>query len=92
MKVAFVVHQYPPRFNTGTEIYAHRMAVTLRRHGHDICIFTHEPSRPSDPALAVVNDSVDDVPVTRLTFFEGLAPNHALHDYYDVFTGKIFGE
>ena len=30
MKVAFVVHQYPPRYNTGTEIYAHRMAVTLR--------------------------------------------------------------
>ena len=21
-----------------------------------------------------------------------LAPNHALHDYYDVFTGKLFGD
>ena len=92
MKVAFVVHQYPPRFNTGTELYAHRMAVMLRRQGHDIRVFTHEPSRPNDPALEMLDESVDDVPVTRLTFFAGLAPNHALHDYYDVFLGKVFGE
>jgi len=92
VKVAFVVHQYPPRFNTGTEIYAHRLAVMLRGQGHDVQVFTHEPRRPNDPALELVDDPVGDVPVTRLLFFEGLAPNHALHDYYDVFLGKIFGE
>jgi glycosyltransferase involved in cell wall biosynthesis len=92
VKVAFVVHQYPPRYNTGTEIYAHRMAVTLRRRGHDVRVFAHEPDVTRDTALDVNDDTVDDVPVTRLTVFEGLAPNHALHDFYDVFVGKIFGE
>jgi glycosyltransferase involved in cell wall biosynthesis len=92
VKVAFVVHQYPPRYNTGTEIYAHRMAVTLRQRGHDVRVFAHEPDVRSDALLKVHDDSVDEVPVRRLTVFEGLSPNHALHDFYDVFVGKIFGE
>lgn len=92
MKVAFVVHQYPPRFNTGTEIYAHRMARLLRAQGHDIRVFTHEPNAKDDVALRQVDDLVDEVPVTRLMHFAGLAPNHVLHDYYDVFLGKVFGQ
>jgi glycosyltransferase involved in cell wall biosynthesis len=92
VKVAFVVHQYPPRFNTGTEIYAHRMAKVMRGKGHDVRVFTREPNVKGDVALRVYDEPVDDVPVTRLVFFEGLAPNHALHDYYDAFLGKVFGE
>lgn len=92
MKIAFVVHQYPPRYNTGTELYAHRLAVTLRAREHDVRVFTHEPDPHQTIAFRRYDDTVDDVPVTRLTFFDGLAPNHALHDYYDVFLGKVFGE
>ncbi len=89
MKVAFVVHQYPPRFSTGTEIYAHRLALALRADGHDVRVFTNEP----DPSMSygLVDDVVDGVPVTRQTFFEGLAPNHSLQSYYSVFLGKAFG-
>ncbi len=92
MKVAFVVHQYPPRFNTGTEIYAHRVAVRLREQGHEVRVFAHEPDVTHTTGLRRVDDEVDGVPVTRLTLFEGFAPNPALRDYYDVFTGKLFGE
>ena len=91
MRVAFVVHQYPPRFNTGTEIYAHRLAVLLRGQGLDVRVFAQEPDLKGDVALRVAQEPVDDVPVTRLTYFEGLSPNHALHDYYEVFLGKAFG-
>ncbi len=91
MRVAFVVHQYPPRYSTGTEIYAHRLAGVLRGQGHDLRVFTHEPDPRRQTSFKVVEDSVDEVPVTRLTFFDGLAPNHALHDFYNVFLGKQFG-
>ncbi len=91
MRVAFVVHQYPPRYSTGTEIYAHRLACVLRRQGMDLQVFTHEPDPRRQTSYKIVEDTVDDVPVTRLTFFDGLAPNHALHDYYNVFLGKVFG-
>ncbi len=91
MKVAFVVHQYPPRFSTGTELYAHRLALHLREAGHDVRVFTNEPDATHGTALKLIEDPVDGVPVTRLTFFDGLVPNHALHDYYSVFLGKLFG-
>lgn len=91
MKVAFVVHQYPPRFSTGTEIYAHRLALALRAQGHDVRVFTNEPDPTHDVSYERVDDEADGVPVTRQTFFEGLAPNHALQSYYSVFLGKAFG-
>ena len=91
MKAAFVVHQYPPRYSTGTEIYAHRLATVLRAQGHELEVFTHEPDPRRQTSYRLVQDTVDEVPVTRLTFFDGLAPNHALHDYYNVFLGKVFG-
>lgn len=91
MKIAFVVHQYPPRYSTGTEIYAHRLACVLRAQGFDLQVFTHEPDPRRQTTYRVIEDTVDSVPVTRLTFFDGLAPNHALNDYYNVFLGKVFG-
>ena len=92
MKVAFVVHQYPPRYSTGTELYAHRLALALRARGEDVEVFTFEPDPRRKVALRVVDEPIDDVPVTRVTFFDGLVPNNALNDYYNVFMGKVFGE
>lgn len=92
MKIAFVVHQYPPRYSTGTELYAHRLAIALRDQGHDVRVFTQEPDPRQEISFRLVDEPADGVPVTRLTFFNGLTPNHALADYYNVFLGKIFGE
>ncbi len=92
MKVAFVVHQYPPRYNTGTELYAHRLAMILRNRSVDVDVFTFEPDPHQRTALRLVDEPIDGVPVTRLSFFDGLVPNNALNDYYNVFLGKVFGE
>ena len=92
MKIAFVVHQYPPLYSTGTELYAHRMALTLTRQGHDIRVFTNEPDPRQTISYRIVDEPADGIPVTRLTFFDGLVPNNALGDYYNVFLGKVFGE
>jgi len=91
MKIAFVVHQYPPRYHTGTEIYAHRLALLLRGRGHDVKVFTHEPDPERSTLLKLFDEPVDEVPVRRLVFQDAVVPNHALHDYYDVFLGKLFG-
>ncbi|MFT7464532.1 MAG: glycosyltransferase involved in cell wall biosynthesis [Pseudohongiellaceae bacterium] len=91
MKIAFVVHQYPPLYSTGTELYAHRMALALTRSGHDIRVFTNEPDPRQSISYRLVDEPADGVPVTRLTFFNGLVPNNALGDYYNVFLGKVFG-
>ena len=92
MKVAFLVHQYPPDFSTGTELYAHRLALALQPRGQALAVYTNDPDVSGHTAFRKREDELDGIAVTRVTFFDGLAPNHALHDYYDVFLGKVFGE
>lgn len=102
MLITFVTHQYPPHYNTGTELYAKRLALKIRGvFGYDVRIFTFEPSyqredeAPSDglgPRLMRREETVDEgVPVTRVWAWPGLAPNAALATYYNVFLGKQFG-
>ncbi len=93
MRIAFVTHQYPPRYNTGTELYAKRLALKIRgTFGHDVRIFTCEPSWQAHPKLIHREETVDEgVAVTRVGMWGGLLPNQALNAYYNVLYGKVFG-
>lgn len=93
MRIVFVTHQYPPQYTTGTELYAKRLALKLRgTAGHDVRVFTFEPSYRADAALVRREETVDDgVPVTRVYMWRGLLPNFVLGDSYNVFLGKMFG-
>src|SRR5260221_14187040 len=44
MRVLFVAHRFLPRYVAGTEIYTALMAQALARLGHQIQIFTGDPS------------------------------------------------
>ena len=39
MRIAYLVHQYPPERSSGTEIYTHRIARAMRARGHDVRAF-----------------------------------------------------
>ncbi len=93
MRIVFVTHQYPPNYTTGTELYAKRLALRLRgAFGHDVRIFTFEPSYNGSDQLVRREETVDDgVPVTRVWAWPGLQPNFALSKFYNVFLGKAFG-
>ncbi len=69
------MHQFFPRFYTGTETLALEVAQELQTQGHDVSILCVEPctpdiSYPEKPELQ--NDSFDGVPVWRL--FTGSEP------------------
>ncbi len=75
-KILFALHQFFPRFYTGTETLALEVAKELQTQGHDVAILCVEPctpdiSYPEKPELR--HDSFDGVPVARL--FTGLEPN-----------------
>lgn len=93
MRIVFVTHQYPPLYTTGTELYAKRLALNIRgTQGHDVRIFTFEPSYAANPELYRREETVDEgVPVTRVWGWGGLQPNFSLSKYYNVFLGKSFG-
>ncbi len=63
MKIALVLHQFPPRHTTGTELYALRLAKAFERRGHSVVVFTGEDGG----GAAVGSDSyaIDGIPVTR---------------------------
>lgn len=94
MRIVYVTHQYPPLYTTGTELYAKRLALKIRGTiGHDVRIFTFEPSFNRDPELVRREETIDDgVAVTRIHGWPGLQPNFALGKYYNAFFGKMFGE
>lgn len=61
MRIVYVTHQYPPDYNTGTELYAKRMALKVRgMFGHDVRIFTYEPSYISNDPGWRREETVDD--------------------------------
>jgi glycosyltransferase involved in cell wall biosynthesis len=93
MKVVYVTHQYPPRYTTGTELYAKRLALKIRgSFAHDVRVFTYEPSYAASPELARREETVDDgVAVTRVYAWSGLQPNFSLGRYYNAQLGKMFG-
>jgi len=92
MRIVFVTHQYPPNYNTGTELYAHRLALKIRGTlGHDVRVYTFEPGYQSDQASLRREETVHDgVPVTRVYMWAGLTPNHSLSQFYNVMMGKQF--
>jgi len=95
MRITFVTHQFPPAYNTGTELYAMRLALKIRgTFGHDVRIFTFEPSylgeSPDDPFVRREETTHEGIAVTRVCAWPGLRANFALSDYYNVFLGRVF--
>jgi glycosyltransferase involved in cell wall biosynthesis len=71
-KILFALHEFFPRFYTGTETLSLEVAKELQARGHDVSILcvepdTHDIPYPAEPELR--HDCYDGVPVWR--FFTG---------------------
>jgi len=93
MKIAYIVHQFLPFHNSGTEQYVYHLAKGLQSRGEDVQIFCFEANFEKNlPFTGISKDSFDGIPVTRLSGWAALSPNYPLAQYYNPFFGKIFGE
>jgi len=82
VRITFVVHQFPPRYFTGTETYALAVGKELRRRGHDVDVFTLDPA--FGEATGPWRDSretVDDLPVRRLNYWMRIVPDWVTAEY-----------
>lgn len=93
MKVVFVTHQFPPRYTTGTELYAERLARRLlEADGIEVLVYTFEPAYLEGPPLVRHEEArLAGLSVTRVCMWPGLSANPALASYYNVHLGKMFG-
>ncbi|MBK9384700.1 MAG: glycosyltransferase family 4 protein [Planctomycetes bacterium] len=92
MKLAYVVHQFLPRYFSGTEQYVLAMAQEMRRRGHSVEIFALDPEFERDvPPLEERRDEVEGLPVQRITYWRRLHPNPVRAEYDQPYVGTRFG-
>ncbi|MFN0007379.1 MAG: glycosyltransferase family 4 protein [Planctomycetota bacterium] len=92
MRIVLVVHQFPPLYVTGTELYALRVGRALLQQGHEVHVFSGSPSHMSEvPTLLSWSEPYEEVPVDRLEVSPALFPNRSLSEYYAPIAGRMFG-
>lgn len=82
MRITFVVHQFPPRYFTGTETYALAVSTELRRRGHDVDVFTLDPAfGEATGPWRESRETVEGLPVRRLNYWMRVAPDWVTAEY-----------
>ncbi len=91
MRLTFVVHQFPPRYFTGTEQYALAVGRELQRRGHEVDVFCLDPafSEATGP-WRESHEVVDGLPVRRINFWGSLARDWARLEYRHPLMAETF--
>src|SRR5206468_1477297 len=84
MRVLYVVHQFLPKYISGTEQYVLALARAGRACGDDVRVFTVDPdwNEPDRPEATLEHD-VAGVPVTVYRFRKREIKNLALVDWWN---------
>lgn len=92
MRLLYVVHQFLPRYVTGTEQYVRSLALGLRERGHDVRVFACEPQvHVTDAARTFIerDEEVDGIPVRRAGVNEQVLSNPELTDYHNPIAERL---
>lgn len=84
MRIAFLVHQYPPHEVGGTELLTQGLAERARRDGHQVLVICTAQTTEQDPAAwATFEEEVAGVRVRRLERNHGAAPSIVAWEHDD---------
>lgn len=93
MRLTFLVHQFPPRYFTGTEQYALAVGRELQRRGHEVDVFTLDPAfGEATGPWRESREVVDGLPVRRVNFWMNLGRDWARMEYRHPLMAAKFGE
>ena len=82
MNILIAVHHFPPRYQAGAELRAYRTANWMRKHGHDARVVAVEHiDQGSGNGVDWQDDEYQGVPVRRLSFDLGQAPDPFVWEY-----------
>lgn len=91
MRLTFVVHQFPPRYFTGTESYALAVGVELQRRGHDVDVFALDPAfGDATGPWRESREVVDGLPVRRINFWMMLGRDWGRMEYRHPLMAEVF--
>jgi glycosyltransferase involved in cell wall biosynthesis len=93
VRITVVVHQFPPRYFTGTESYALAVGTELQRRGHDVDVFALDPAfGEATGPWRESREVVEGLPVLRVNFWMLLGPDWARLEYRHPLMAARFGE
>lgn len=82
VRITFVVHQFPPRYFTGTEQYALAVGQELQHRGHDVDVFALDPAFGEETGpWRESREVVGGLPVRRINFWMMLGRDWARLEY-----------
>lgn len=91
MRITFVVHQFPPRYFTGTESYALAVGQELQRRGHDVDVFALDPAfGEATGPWRESHEVVGGLPVRRINFWMWLGTDWARMEYRHPLMAEVF--
>jgi glycosyltransferase involved in cell wall biosynthesis len=90
MKVLMVVHQFPPKYMTGTELYAMDLGLALIAAGHEVAILSAEGHPGQVPDYHEWTETYRGMDVHYLQATRALFPNRVLAEFYRPFLGSRF--
>lgn len=85
-----VVHQFPPKYMTGTELYAMDLGLALIAAGHEVHILSAEQHHGWVPDYHEWTETYRGMDVHYLQSTRPLFPNQVLAEYYRPFLGRRF--
>ena len=82
VRILLAVHQFLPRYFSGTEVLTFEIAKELRRRGHEVHILTAEPASPElARTMPAVDDDVEGFPVHRYHHNVSVSENPGVDEY-----------
>lgn len=91
MRILYVVHQFYPKYVSGTEQYVLTLARAARRRGDDVRVFAVDPDfRERNPPEDLKTFDYEGVPVTLYRFDKAAIKNHVLTEYRNPPVGAPF--
>jgi glycosyltransferase involved in cell wall biosynthesis len=92
VRITFVVHQFPPRYFTGTEQYTLAVGAELQRRGHDVDVFALDPAfGEATGPWRESRDVVQGLPVRRVSFWMNLGRDWGRMEYRHPLMAAKFG-
>ncbi len=93
MKITYVVHQFLPRYFTGTEQYVFAISTEMQKRGHDVEIFSLEPFfGEADELFSIKEEEVAGLRVYRVRYWMQLDSDWQRLEYQHPYLGFRFGE
>jgi glycosyltransferase involved in cell wall biosynthesis len=91
VRITFVVHQFPPRYFTGTEQYALAVGRELQRRGHEVDVFALDPAfGEATGPWRESRETVQGLPVRRINFWMNLGRDWARMEYRHPLMAEVF--